>query len=132
MLRTLDVVMIGLLLGGTAFTFKIKQDSEAAIERVQQLERRIAAEREAIDVLRADWSLLNDPRRLQKLAERYGEQLGLEPLKPEQIGSFEDIPERPPSLPREGAAAIADLIEGGDGILTGAVDENPMNAEAAE
>ncbi len=133
MLRTVDVVMIGILLGGAAFTFKVKQDSEAAIERVAELERQIAAEREAIDILEADWSLLSDPKRLQKLAERYEAQLGLKLLDPGMIGDFADIPERPPFLPRKGDdTEIADLIGESDDIVTGSTVSAPLETEAGQ
>ena len=133
MLRTVDVVMIGILLGGAAFTFKVKQDSEAAIERVAELERQIAAEREAIDILEADWSLLSDPKRLQKLAERYETQLGLKLLDPGMIGDFADIPEQPPFLPRKGDdTEIADLIGESDDILTGSTVSAPLETEVGQ
>lgn len=125
MLRTLDVVMIGLLLGGAAFTFKVKQDSEAAIDRVATLQNQINAEQDAIDVLQADWSLLTDPKRLQTLAERYGDQLGLEPLDPAAIGKVTDVPLRPLQFDPSEDTGIAGIIESQADIeiTTGTVPE---------
>ena len=120
MLRTIDFVMIGLLLGGAAFTFKVKYDSEQAIERVQQLEAQIRKERDAIDILRADWALLSNPRRLERLAELYVDELELAPVDPSQIGTMGDIPMRsqfPPAPKRE---EFADLPES-DSVTTGSV-----------
>jgi hypothetical protein len=123
MLRSIDVVMIGLLLGGAAFTFKVKHDSEVAIEKVTKLQNEIKAEQEAIDILKADWSLLNDPKRLQALVQRYQEQLGIEQLDPQAIGSFAEIPIKPPQLPDPEGGDIASLIDAApdNEIKTGAV-----------
>lgn len=126
MLRTIDIVMIGLLVGGAAFTFKVKADSEAAIARVAELERQIEAEREIIEVLKADWSLLTDPSRLAALAERYRAELGLEPLDPAAIVELNEIPMRPPvsvdstDENETRKAGIADLIPRED-IVTGGI-----------
>lgn len=115
--------MIGLLLGGAAFTFKIKHDSELAIERVAELEKQIQAERDAIDVLKADWSLLSNPMRLEALVEKYRQDLGLEILDPVNIGTLDDVPERivvPDALPETG---IAGIIENDQKITTGSVNK---------
>lgn len=121
MLRTIDIIMIGLLLGGAAFTFKIKQDSEAAIERVAELESRIKAEQDAIDVLKADWSLLTDPKRLQALVQRYNAELHLAPIDSRNIGTIAEIPERAPTLPAESDTDITDLIDADSSIRTGSI-----------
>jgi len=115
--------MIGLLLGGAAFTFKIKHDSEAAIERVAKLEKKIAAEREAVDILNADWSLLTDPKRLKLLAERYKDQLGLDELDPTTIGRISEIPVKPPQIYSDEQDSVADLIgaQSDDDLATGTV-----------
>ncbi|MDJ0931145.1 MAG: hypothetical protein QNJ43_10235 [Breoghania sp.] len=39
--------------------------------------------------------MLNQPARLQRLAERYHFYLHLEPLKVEQIASIDDLPTKP-------------------------------------
>ena len=123
MLRPVDIVMIGLVLGGAAFTFKVKHDSEVALERVAKLEKKIKAEQDAIDILEADWSLLSDPRRLAQLVERYKTQLGIEEADSTAIGKIGEIPIRPPSLPQGADDGIAALLEDGDGVVTGSVDE---------
>jgi cell division protein FtsL len=61
-------------------------------DELSTVNREIAAEREAIHVLNAEWSLLNDPARLRRLAERY---LGLEPVDAKQIQTFDALPYRP-------------------------------------
>jgi len=122
MLRPLDIVMIGLVLGGAAFTFKVKHDSEMALERVAKLEKKIKAEQDAIDVLEADWSLLNDPKRLSQLVERYKDQLGIDDADSTAIGKIDEIPIRPPMLPKASDDGIAALLEGGDSVVTGSIE----------
>lgn len=121
MLRTVDIVMIGLLLGGAAFTFKVKQDSEAAIEQVTALKKQIKIERDAIDILQADLSLLTDPTRLQALVERYQDQLGVAPLDPKAIGKVTEIPVKPIEVINPDSGGIAGIIQQDDGITTGGV-----------
>lgn len=94
MFRTVDIIMIGALIAGAAWTFKVKYDSEIAVARVARLEKQLQLEREAIDILKADWSLLTSPERLEKLVERYREELQLETVAPQQVGTLDEIPER--------------------------------------
>ncbi|MBL6431208.1 MAG: hypothetical protein HPM95_08505 [Alphaproteobacteria bacterium] len=58
----------------------------------------IDEEREQLKLLRAEWSLLNDPGRLQRLVERYNDHLNLQPLEVEQITRIEDVPIKPMKL----------------------------------
>lgn len=98
MLRTLDIVMIGALIAGAGWTFKVKHDAEQAVARVETLETRIRLEREAIEILKADWSLLTSPERLEALIERYKDELMLEHAQPRQIVTFDKIPEKQPEI----------------------------------
>lgn len=63
-------------------------------ERVR-LNREIAIDRQAIHVLKAEWSHLNDPQRLGALARRH---LGLGPVLPEQMGTLASLPLRRPQM----------------------------------
>ncbi len=67
------------------------QDLEAELK---SLDRTIESDRETIRVLKAEWSHLNDPRRLRSLARRH---LSLTPVETRQMGSFDALPERPVS-----------------------------------
>jgi len=119
--RPLDILFIGLLLAGAAFTYKIKHDSEVAIERVVKLERKIKKEQELIDILKADWALQVSPKRLEILVEKYRDELKLEILKSENIGGLEQVPVKiliPKILPD---TSIADLIDPDRTISTGSV-----------
>jgi hypothetical protein len=98
MLRTLDIVMIGALIAGAGWTFKVKHDAEQAVARVETLETRIRLEREAMEILKADWSLLTSPERLEALIERYKDELMLDHAQPRQILTLGEIPEKQPEI----------------------------------
>lgn len=127
MLRSIDVVMIAALVATAGYTFKVKHDAEKAVARVEQLETRIRLENEAIEILRADWSLLTSPARLELLAERYRKELGLDQATPRQTGAIDDAPPAEPQLPSvDGEHAAADAP---DGVVTGTVKAGARSQE---
>lgn len=89
MIRTLNIVLILAVVGLSFGLYDIKYRAEIADRRVQTITHQIASEQESIRVLRAEWSYLNQPERLQELAQRYTK---LEPLQAAQIGTFSDVP----------------------------------------
>lgn len=89
MIRMLSIILVVAVIALSVGLYDIKYRAEAAEKRADQIERDIASEQEGIRVLRAEWSYLNQPDRLQQLAQRYTK---LEALKASQIGSFGDIP----------------------------------------
>jgi hypothetical protein len=60
-------------------------------EKIAALDANIAKEEESLRVLNAEWSYLNQPARLEKLAKTY---LNMAPLKGSQFIKVEDIPLR--------------------------------------
>ncbi len=65
--------------------FSVKYQVQDLEGEVLSLDRAIAADKQAIRVLEAEWSLLNDPETLRRQATRY---LGLEPVRVEQVSGF--------------------------------------------
>ena len=130
MFRTLDVIMIGALIAAASWTFKVKYDSEAAHERISRLEKRLQIEEEAIDILNADWSLLTSPDRLEKLVARYREDLKLEPVAPEMIGTLKDLPSGE-EYPVQGEGEAERFAGEGtsDQTVTGSVDNDRQPVE---
>ncbi|MGY6708848.1 MAG: cell division protein FtsL [Rhizobiaceae bacterium] len=94
MFRTTDIVLIAVMISAAAFTYKTKHDAENRYSEIRRLETQIRVQENAVDVLRADWSLLTQPSRLQRLAERYDEDLGLVPAEAQQFGRIDEIPMR--------------------------------------
>ncbi|PBC12287.1 MULTISPECIES: hypothetical protein [unclassified Mesorhizobium] len=95
MFRTSDIVLIAVMVSAAALTYKTKREAEEQLAAVQKIQAQIRYEEDTIDLLKADWSLLTQPSRLQKLADVYKSQLGLEPVGARQIGGLDDIPVKP-------------------------------------
>jgi len=88
-LTTLIWVALASVVGFGLFQLKHKvQDLEDELAR---LNRAVLAEQQAIHVLKAEWSYINQPQRLEALALRH---LDLQPLTPEQLGALADVPMR--------------------------------------
>ena len=75
MFRTSDIVLIAVMVSAAAFTYKTKREAEDQLAEVRKIEAQIRYEQDTIDLLKADWSLLTQPSRLQKLAEIYQAEL---------------------------------------------------------
>lgn len=97
MQRSMFFVIILSLAGGFVL-FKVKYEVVSIEEQLAATEQQIAHEKDTIHILKAEWSHLNEPQRLQNLAAKY---LDIGPMKTEQIAS---VPRR--------ANSIDDLIPG--------------------
>jgi hypothetical protein len=93
--RTSDIVLIAVMVSAAALTYKTKREAEEQLAAVQKIQAQIHYEEDTIDLLKADWSLLTQPSRLQKLADIYKSQLGLEPVNARQIVGLDDVPLKP-------------------------------------
>lgn len=69
--------------------FMMKFEVQQLEDKLVSLNRNIEANQEAIHVLKAEWSYLNDPTRIQEMAEKH---LALKPLKPFQITGIDALP----------------------------------------
>lgn len=142
-MRWLLYLSAAVLVGVCAtWAYRVNYATQEASNRVADLRGRIAAEREALSVLHAEWAYLNRPDRLAALVKGPGAALGLAPLAPEQFGETAMAPFPPePAVtasapqapaagaPGEGAAAgpaaapsptpAADLKEGTGAVVTG-------------
>ena len=118
MFRTLDVVMIAVMTAAATVTYSIKHQAENKLEVVRKLDAEIKLEEDTIDLLKADWSLLSRPGRLQKLVEVYSDQLQLKPVQADQIVTLDSLPMRPPSPPGDAPTVAQNTT---DGIVTGGI-----------
>ena len=100
-MRVIHLFVIGMLIFAAAYVYRIKMESTARVERVLRLNAEIREQRDAIATLRAEWAKLDAPLRLQGLADRH---LALKPLSATQYDTLKNLPERPPSFARPGAA----------------------------
>jgi hypothetical protein len=91
-MRLLNILVIGALILAASFVYKIKFDSTLQAERVGKLASELRRERNVIATLRAEWSRLDTPDRIQGLAER---NLKMRPIVSSQFDTLDKLPERP-------------------------------------
>ena len=70
LVRMLNLVVVAALVLAAAYVYKIKFESTLQAERVAKLRTEIRHERDKIAALRAEWSQLDSPSRIQGIAER--------------------------------------------------------------
>lgn len=76
--------------------FQVKYNVQSKERELREVRRQIEANYNAVHVLQAEWSYLNDPLRLADLTRRH---TGLVPTTPGQIGDFASLPLRIEDLP---------------------------------
>ena len=109
MLRLLHIVVLAALVFAAADVYKIKYESTLEAERVAKLRGEIRREQDAIASLRAEWSRLDRPDRIQDLAARH---LTLKPIESRQFDTLDRLPDRPVELVPAGTAdPIGAVIE---------------------
>jgi len=107
MMRFVHLIVMAALVAAAVDVYKIKFESTVQAERVAKLAAEIRRERDAIAALRAEWAQLDNPARIQALAQRH---LALKMLDPAQIEQLDRLPERPPP-PSDAIASIIDALE---------------------
>lgn len=95
-MRFINILVIAVLILAASFVYKIKFDSTLQAERVGRLAGELRRERNAIATLRAEWSRLDTPARVQGLAQRH--LIALRPIVPTQFDTLDRLPERPPQI----------------------------------
>jgi len=83
---TLAVASLSIVIG--LVLFKIKYAVMELERQHTQVRKGIQDTNEALHVLRAEWAHLNDPSRLQVLAQKY---LDIAPIASAQFVSFDDV-----------------------------------------
>lgn len=126
MMRWVNLLFLGLVIAAATWTYQVKHEAEEKLSEIRELKSQIALERETIDLLKADWGVLSHPARLEKLAERYANELGLQVTGSNQIIVAEELPEAPVFTPGDG---IGDIIAGEalDDLQTGSIEEGQSN-----
>jgi hypothetical protein len=115
-MRIIHLLVIGALVFAAAYVYRIKMESTARTERVLRLRADIREERNAIAALRAEWTRLDAPLRLQGLAERH---LTLKPVTATQYDDLKNLPERPPYVRPDNPDPIGSMIETIDAAASG-------------
>jgi len=98
MIRWLQIGSVVVAAVAALTVFQIKYRAEAVSERVAGMQHKVDKEKEAISLLKAEWSFLIQPSRIQALVERHRDRLQLVPLDPAQVTHLDTIPARPVGL----------------------------------
>lgn len=101
-------LVIAVMIGGAMFTYEAKEEAVTTAERVSDLRHQVSQERIAISLLKAEWSELTQPGRLQALIERYPEVLDLGNFGIDRMVTIRDLP----FPPAEQTDLIAELMGG--------------------
>jgi hypothetical protein len=108
-LRLLHIVVVAVLVLAAADVYNIKFGSTLEAQQVAKMRAEIRHERDAIAALRAQWTKLESPDRIETLTRRH---LPLKPLEVYQLDKLEGLPARPPPIVPPGTAdPIAAIIE---------------------
>ncbi|MBY5829299.1 MULTISPECIES: cell division protein FtsL [Rhizobium] len=92
MLKTFDLVLIGVMTATAAVTYTIKHRAELKLEEVRRLEAEIKLEKDTIDLLKADWALQSQPNRLERLVRAYNDELKLQPTESTALVHAKELP----------------------------------------
>ena len=128
MLRPFYLLLLVAMIGAATVTYQIKHHAEETLAEVRILQAEIRLEEQTLDLLKADWSLLTQPSRLQKLSQIYQAELALQPLEAHQVIGLDELPPKPltiEDLSSQHLGGMADsggaAVVGQDEIVTGGV-----------
>ncbi|MGG6893906.1 cell division protein FtsL [Rhizobium sp. BR 315] len=110
MLKTFDIVLIGVMTAMASVTYTIKHRAELKLEEVRRLEADIKLEKDTIELLKADWALVSQPNRLERLVNNYSKELQLQPTLSTSIVQPSELPMLRSQVP---PPIVADAKDGG-------------------
>ncbi|CAI8370408.1 MAG: hypothetical protein ISQ27_06405 [PS1 clade bacterium] len=101
MIRIANMFCFLVIVALVAGVYHIRYSAEAEVKKLHALERKITAAEDMRQTLAAEWSSLNDPRRLQLLVSHH---LELSPLQVHQVwvGDADTLAPTPVTLIQEG------------------------------
>jgi cell division protein FtsL len=112
MIRLLNICVIVALVVAAVDVYRIKFESTRKAEQVARLRLDIRREHDGVAELRAQWSKLDNPIRIQELAQRH---LSLRIIDSRQFDQLDRLPQRPPDLPPGSPDQIGNMLESRDG-----------------
>src|SRR5437762_538730 len=95
MIRPVTCICFLLACGSGLYVYQSKHRVQVLDREIEKTVRATDALREQTRVLHAEWTLLNDPQRLQALAEQF---LNLKTVTPGQFTSTADLDNRLPAV----------------------------------
>jgi len=106
--RIVNVFLVLLMIAGAGVTYEMKDRASVAAKRVARLHTNIGKEKEAIALLKAEWSVLSQPARLQAVISRCQDHFRLAPFSASQVATLDEIPLKPAGPPVAPPKAVAD------------------------
>lgn len=96
LLRYLNVLAIGALVGSALYAYSVKYETILFSEQIVKVQHSIEREQDRIATLRAEWAYVTRPERLQMLADKH---LDMQQIANNQIiVSASDLPDQPPKV----------------------------------
>jgi len=108
MLKTFDIVLIGVMTATASVTYTIKHRAEMKLEEVQHIQSEIKLEGDTIELLKADWALVSQPNRLEHLVNNYSDELKLQPTLSTAVVQPSELPMLRSQLPPETVTDVKD------------------------
>ena len=127
MLRFVNICLVLGLVALAYVIYEVKYEARALDAEIAALKKDIETERDAVAVLRAEWSLLNRPERIERLAQKY---LKLAPARPSQLVTLDTLKDSDFEWSR--MAAKDEASKPADAAKTVAAKPNPAKTVAAE
>jgi hypothetical protein len=103
--RIFNLVLLGLMIVGAAVTYNMKYTAETAANHVARLQSDIAKEKAQLQILKAEWSMLDQPARLQAVVDVHNDHFLLLPFTPDQLVTLDEVPLKP--IPADPIAEMA-------------------------
>lgn len=91
MLRFVNICLVLGLVSLAYVIYQVKYEARSLDEKIITLRQQIEDERDALAVARAEWSLLNSPERIERLAKKY---LELSQAQPRQLVILDEATEK--------------------------------------
>jgi hypothetical protein len=108
--RIFNLILLAAMIVGAAVTYDMKHKAELAADRVAALQADIAKEKNEIVLLKAEWSMLTQPARLQATIEQYADHFQLQPFSPDQIATVDEIPLKPVTIDDKTIEKLARIV----------------------
>ena len=116
MLRFVNICLVLALVALAYVIYEGKYEARALDEDIGGLRKEIETERDAVAVLRAEWSLLNRPERIERLAKKH---LKLNAARPQQLVTIETVSDS--DFERVRMEAAVDSLPAGFGAAQGQI-----------
>jgi hypothetical protein len=94
MIRFLNFLALSAVIASATWAYSVKYETILVAEKLKKRETELRRERDAIQVLSAEWELLNRPARLSVLAKP---EAGMQQLSARQVVNARDIPAAQPA-----------------------------------